>query len=147
MENSGGAIMRKSLGSALVLFLAITSAQAENIEQKIWSLLDDSKAAYRSEERRVGKECGYRWWGGQAEDGIRDWSVTGVQTCALPIYRSTRIANAIAIVARIDGKFGRRHHEKKSRLRACSVPGDHQRASRKYRTENLVPPRRFQGRL
>src|SRR5437016_9629881 len=24
----------------------------------------------------------------QAEDGIRDWSVTGVQTCALPIYRS-----------------------------------------------------------
>src|SRR5258706_11093487 len=25
----------------------------------------------------------------QAEDGIRDWSVTGVQTCALPIYRPT----------------------------------------------------------
>src|SRR5258706_93011 len=25
----------------------------------------------------------------QAEDGIRDWSVTGVQTCALPIYLST----------------------------------------------------------
>src|SRR5262249_57217990 len=24
----------------------------------------------------------------QAEDGIRDWSVTGVQTCALPIYVS-----------------------------------------------------------
>src|SRR5262249_57864340 len=24
----------------------------------------------------------------QAEDGIRDWSVTGVQTCALPILRS-----------------------------------------------------------
>src|SRR3989339_1320687 len=24
----------------------------------------------------------------QAEDGIRDWSVTGVQTCALPIYGS-----------------------------------------------------------
>src|SRR5258706_5286895 len=24
----------------------------------------------------------------QAEDGIRDWSVTGVQTCALPIYAS-----------------------------------------------------------
>src|SRR5258706_9130594 len=24
----------------------------------------------------------------QAEDGIRDWSVTGVQTCALPIERS-----------------------------------------------------------
>src|SRR5262249_59785063 len=24
----------------------------------------------------------------QAEDGIRDWSVTGVQTCALPIWTS-----------------------------------------------------------
>src|SRR5438093_9407101 len=24
----------------------------------------------------------------QAEDGIRDWSVTGVQTCALPIFKS-----------------------------------------------------------
>src|SRR5437016_8148586 len=28
----------------------------------------------------------------QAEDGIRDWSVTGVQTCALPIYRYRSIA-------------------------------------------------------
>src|SRR5262249_59380408 len=26
----------------------------------------------------------------QAEDGIRDWSVTGVQTCALPIYFGVR---------------------------------------------------------
>src|SRR5258706_9972467 len=26
----------------------------------------------------------------QAEDGIRDWSVTGVQTCALPIYLSSK---------------------------------------------------------
>src|SRR5829696_6036294 len=26
----------------------------------------------------------------QAEDGIRDWSVTGVQTCALPIFRAGR---------------------------------------------------------
>src|SRR5438046_9814595 len=24
----------------------------------------------------------------QAEDGIRDWSVTGVQTCALPIFKN-----------------------------------------------------------
>src|SRR5262249_59949067 len=27
----------------------------------------------------------------QAEDGIRDWSVTGVQTCALPIYRKAPV--------------------------------------------------------
>src|SRR5262249_59279503 len=26
----------------------------------------------------------------QAEDGIRDWSVTGVQTCALPILHESR---------------------------------------------------------
>src|SRR6476619_8378382 len=26
----------------------------------------------------------------QAEDGIRDWSVTGVQTCALPIWSPKR---------------------------------------------------------
>src|SRR5438046_3993688 len=30
----------------------------------------------------------------QAEDGIRDWSVTGVQTCALPIY--------VELLARVD---------------------------------------------
>src|ERR1019366_2429051 len=33
----------------------------------------------------------------QAEDGIRDWSVTGVQTCALPIqrYASTALSSVI----------------------------------------------------
>src|SRR5947209_7071436 len=40
----------------------------------------------RSEERRVGKECRARWARYQAEDGIRDIGVTGVQTCALPIF-------------------------------------------------------------
>src|SRR5262249_57000620 len=29
----------------------------------------------------------------QAEDGIRDWSVTGVQTCALPIFVLRDIGN------------------------------------------------------
>src|SRR5690348_5321216 len=38
----------------------------------------------KSEERRVGKECRSGWW--TAEDGVRDGRVTGVQTCALPIY-------------------------------------------------------------
>ena len=28
----------------------------------------------------------------QAEDGIRDWSVTGVQTCALPILRTSGVS-------------------------------------------------------
>src|SRR5438093_5375979 len=28
----------------------------------------------------------------QAEDGIRDWSVTGVQTCALPIFQKLDVS-------------------------------------------------------
>src|SRR5262249_9129931 len=35
----------------------------------------------------------------QAEDGIRDWSVTGVQTCALPIWLCRRMGSP-PIVAR-----------------------------------------------
>src|SRR5690606_39803454 len=31
----------------------------------------------------------------QAEDGIRDFHVTGVQTCALPIYEGTRQAQGL----------------------------------------------------
>src|SRR5690606_39423210 len=38
----------------------------------------------------------------QAEDGIRDFHVTGVQTCALPIYRpmasATRLIDAVGEV-------------------------------------------------
>ena len=34
-----------------------------------------------------GVGCGVCFFFFQAEDGIRDWSVTGVQTCALPIWR------------------------------------------------------------
>src|SRR5256885_3749514 len=32
----------------------------------------------------------------QAEDGIRDYKVTGVQTCALPIFADTIIAPTVA---------------------------------------------------
>src|SRR5690606_26666107 len=41
----------------------------------------------RSEERRVGKEGRTRKLMIHSEDGIRDFHVTGVQTCALPISR------------------------------------------------------------
>src|SRR5438093_13615882 len=38
----------------------------------------------------------------QAEDGIRDWSVTGVQTCALPISREgARRGGALGRLARL----------------------------------------------
>src|SRR5439155_113549 len=51
-----------------------------------WNGSGGPGADSRSEERRVGKECRSRWEGAvQAEDGIRDGHVTGVQTCALPI--------------------------------------------------------------
>ena len=32
----------------------------------------------------------------QAEDGIRDYDVTGVQTCALPIFNRTALLNILA---------------------------------------------------
>src|SRR5262249_58818616 len=31
----------------------------------------------------------------QAEDGIRDWSVTGVQTCALPIFLARLLLDTV----------------------------------------------------
>ena len=36
----------------------------------------------------------------QAEDGIRDWSVTGVQTCALPIWGSHIIFESTLLFTR-----------------------------------------------
>src|SRR5947209_414531 len=52
-----------------------------------WGQRRSSRFAIRSEERRVGKECGSRVSPEycEAEAGIRDIGVTGVQTCALPI--------------------------------------------------------------
>ena len=32
-----------------------------------------------------------------AEDGIRDYDVTGVQTCALPIWKSARAASSFSV--------------------------------------------------
>src|SRR5262249_59738530 len=43
----------------------------------------------------------------QAEDGIRDWSVTGVQTCALPISRRRHGYRDEPVVRAGDGRLGR----------------------------------------
>src|SRR5262249_56725520 len=43
-----------------------------------------------------GTHCSFFF---QAEDGIRHWSVTGVQTCALPICDSTSTASALGWLA------------------------------------------------
>src|SRR5436309_1409026 len=53
----------------------------------------------RSEERCVGKECRSRRVPHQAEDGIRDFHVTGVQTCALPISFGDEIKLAFSAKA------------------------------------------------
>src|SRR5262249_57974198 len=42
----------------------------------------------------------------QAEDGIRDWSVTGVQTCALPIWA----VDAVRRVAEARSTLADRQH-------------------------------------
>ena len=41
----------------------------------------------------------------QAEDGIRDWSVTGVQTCALPILPGSFNADISAGMNRVSQKI------------------------------------------
>src|SRR5262249_59130136 len=38
----------------------------------------------------------------QAEDGIRDWSVTGVQTCALPICAD--VASRLFVIGDLSGE-------------------------------------------
>src|SRR5687767_15684456 len=67
----------------------------------------------------------------QAEDGIRDKLVTGVQTCALPILRPRRASGR----ARTDGP----HHGRASPVRRARWPaavparehhGEHRRARR-----------------
>src|SRR5258706_9192059 len=56
----------------------------------------------------------------QAEDGIRDWSVTGVQTCALPISgRLTRVRRRRNPGGRLRGA-GRREVPQIQRQRAAA---------------------------
>src|SRR5690606_13069133 len=67
----------------------------------------------------------------QAEDGIRYFHVTGVQTCALPIFQ--RVAGRAArvqflaggAVAAGEGRRGTGHGEKQGRYRAVRRPPHH----------------------
>src|SRR5262249_56401361 len=47
----------------------------------------------------------------QAEDGIRDWSVTGVQTCALPIYVRAVGPHMERLLGEPRGAVGLRPHD------------------------------------
>src|SRR5206468_5975817 len=80
----------------------------------------------------------------QAEDGIRDLIVTGVQTCALPIY----VRKATGRKARRDGKILRRERRDRvgqpdSQLRVPAVPDGERFA---YRPPNQRHPRRSEER-
>src|SRR5262249_56834778 len=59
----------------------------------------------------------------QAEDGIRYWSVTGVQTCALPIYSSCNRCSCPASEARKGG----RKCERKIAWISLPLPAQHPR--------------------
>src|SRR5262249_56900008 len=67
------------------------------------------------------------------EDGIRDWSVTGVQTCALPIWRAARTRN----VERHHLALRQRGHERLDQFeaRADAVEDDERRQMRGSRTD------------
>src|SRR5258706_11380147 len=52
----------------------------------------------------------------QAEDGIRDWSVTGVQTCALPIYNPKARTRPTARHVRTGGGASRKRDSRLSYL-------------------------------
>src|SRR2546426_9299317 len=69
----------------------------------------------------------------QAEDGIRDYKVTGVQTCALPIYA----------VLREDVLLDLHPHERERIGRTVDVvnalrPGEHLRAGIERRPDDVV---------
>src|SRR5436189_2973366 len=99
----------------------------------------------------------------QAEDGIRDTSVTGVQTCALPIYRGCAILDACAAAslgvgaARLGGAVGgnpRRplHHRQRAaaaRRRGLGpvarVPHHQAKIASYERTPIAAPPCPFYG--
>src|ERR1039457_1005245 len=59
----------------------------------------------------------------QAEDGIRDYKVTGVQTCALPIWVDHRQALALAEAEVLLAERDRRVHQTGAILRRDKVGG------------------------
>src|SRR5690625_811058 len=118
MQTHGSAVLNRKYSAhpIFVQFVDLpirdhSATTAKNVNMCCASLLQQINHILRSEERRVGKECRFRWlpynlkkseqkyitshtiiifyWTlfffFQAEDGIRDGHVTGVQTCALPI--------------------------------------------------------------
>src|SRR5262249_59599753 len=68
----------------------------------------------------------------QAEDGIRYWSVTGVQTCALPIFPPSRTAPAPGR----DGGSGLRRDRGRGRRRQPRADRELRRSGRRRRLDD-----------
>src|SRR5256885_6260835 len=64
----------------------------------------------------------------QAEDGIRDYKVTGVQTCALPIYAEASPFHRERLRHHVQA--GLRHRRRHDVWRAGVYPGDENRDHR-----------------
>src|SRR5256885_6273064 len=72
----------------------------------------------------------------QAEDGIRDYKVTGVQTCALPIYSQLRDAGEFRFLHCPDSKLGRPGPERGSKIECDSKSvGSHQQSANGHSSE------------
>src|SRR5262249_56946316 len=73
----------------------------------------------------------------QAEDGIRDWSVTGVQTCALPIYAGAAVpgedGQARRALLRRRGTRGVHASDRRSAGPGVGATCDRRRAARSER--------------
>src|SRR5438046_8390161 len=59
----------------------------------------------------------------QAEDGIRDWPVTGVQTCALPISGAARGAQGAALSRSPVSLEPRRSSRSRAEMTELVLPG------------------------
>src|SRR3989339_1419238 len=68
----------------VVVFFGLTPTYPEANERHYLFMLEGLKDV-KTWIEKLGMTFVFRFGFFQAEDGIRDWSVTGVQTCALPI--------------------------------------------------------------
>src|SRR3989339_1808239 len=80
-------------------------ASKKNVKSMIAHYLEDPRITFARSEKNLGIGGNWNACFFQAEAGIRDWSVTGVQTCALPIS-SAKAASANYPFCTIDPNKG-----------------------------------------
>src|SRR5438046_1709667 len=85
----------------------------------------------------------------QAEDGIRDWSVTGVQTCALPILATwtttiTIPLRIVIVVVQVAKWRARRHPDIEPTEIGLPIPAGNEQRSEERRVGKECRSRRSQ---